>query len=76
MIRQSHLCYLPLLFHALSFSQHTFAEPDDAEYPTRDARSKSQYFVGLNYSHLDLLLPAKKGFHLGFVSSSEQSYEI
>lgn len=36
----------------------------------------TEYYVGLNYSYFDLILPSKYGFSLGYIDSPKDTYEF
>jgi hypothetical protein len=43
---------------------------------TRDRREKADYFALANYSPLDLLIPSKFGFTLGYIKSADKTWEF
>jgi hypothetical protein len=43
---------------------------------TRENRATSDYFAYLNYSPLDLLIPSKMGFTLGYSQSTDKTWEF
>jgi len=51
-------------------------EVTSALEPTRVRRSESEYFVYGNYSPIDLIIPSKLGFTLGWTKNVDKSWEI
>ena len=49
---------------------------DKLERNSRYARSQHEWFVGLNYSLLDLLVPSKKGATIGYQHDQNLDYEL
>lgn len=43
---------------------------------TRERREKADYFALANYSPLDLLIPSKYGFTLGYIESADKTWEF
>lgn len=49
---------------------------DELERNSRFARRQHSWFVGLNYSLLDLLVPSKKGATIGYQRDADLDYEF